>query len=139
MVEVLYNHLAGDSGGTFKIIITMEINDLIKKLGPKWPLFEEVHKNILAIDPKITYRVPTIYVGYYLEDEVVAVVFFRGKFVLDCELSVGFSLKKPPEDPNFFNAKFMQYPGINYCIKLSTTDGLRKKIATVVKKRKQTI
>ncbi len=103
------------------------------KLGNKWPIFEELHLFILSLNPKITYRIFTIYVTYYLGEEIIAIAFFRGKFVLDCQLDVGFALMEKPKISNFTDAKYMKYPGINYSIKLNNRADITKEVIKTIK------
>ncbi|HUX36194.1 MAG TPA: hypothetical protein VMV71_04160 [Candidatus Paceibacterota bacterium] len=107
--------------------------ELEKKMGSKWPIFEKLHKTILSANPNIEYHVFPIYIGYYLGDKSVAIVYFRGKFVSDDELDVGLGLEKKPKVSGFVDAKYMHYNGVNYSIKLKTTKKITKEFIAIVK------
>ena len=106
---------------------------LEKKLGDKWIIFNKLHQFIISLSSKIEYRLCTIYVRYMLEDNVIAVVYFNGKFVSKGELDIGFAFNEKPKDSNFINAKYMNYPNINYSIKLKNIDDITKKLVKTVK------
>lgn len=108
-------------------------NDLEKKLGDKWLIFNKLHQFIMALSPKIEYRLCTVYVRYMLEDNVVAIVYFHGKFVSKGELDIGFAFNEKPKYSNFINAKYMNYPNINYSIKLKNIDDIVKKLIKTIK------
>jgi len=108
-------------------------NELKEKLGSKWPTFNKLHKLILSINPKIEYRIFPVYIRYSLRENIIAVVHFRGKFVLNNQLDVGFSFKEKPKFPGFINAKYMKYSGINYSIKITNEKGLTKKLIKIIK------
>ena len=93
--------------------------NLKKKLGDKWLLFKTIHQDILSIHRNIDFRVFPIYISYYLDERMIAVVYFGGKFVTKHDLNVGLSLRKRPKSKRFVGAKYMKYPGIVYSIKLS--------------------
>ncbi len=95
------------------------LKDLEVKLGSKWKIFINLHNLIISINPKVNYRVFPIYVNYYLNDCVVAVVYFRGKFAVGNKIDVGFAFNKKPSDKNFITAGYMKCPNINYSIKIN--------------------
>ncbi len=109
-------------------------NELEKKLGNKLEIFNKLHQFIISLNPKIEHRLSTVYVRYMLKDEITAVVYFRGKFVSDCKLNVGFAFKEKPKDPNFKDAKYMNYPNISYCIKLKTEKDITKNLTKQLNK-----
>jgi len=111
----------------------MTSKDLKIKLGDKWPIFEEMHRFILSLNPKIKFYVPTIYVVYCLEDKPIAVAYFKGKFVSECQIDIGFALKERPKIPNFTDAQYMQHSGINYSIQLNSRNNITKKITKIIK------
>lgn len=96
---------------------TLELNN---KLGEKWELFKKVHRLILSLDKRIDFCVFPIYIRYSLKEKNIALIYFKGKFVVDAGLDVGLNLKERPKIKGFINAKYMKYPGITYSI------GLRK-------------
>jgi len=100
--------------------------NLEKKLGKKWQIFNELHKFILSINPKIKYRLFTIYVIYLLEDNLVAIVYFHGKSVKNNQLDVGLSLKEKPKISGFVNAGYMKYQEINYSMKINSKKDIAK-------------
>lgn len=104
-------------------------NDLEKKLGDKLVIFNQLHKFIMSLNPKIQHRLSTVYVRYMLKDDVVAVVYFRGKFVSNCKLDVGFAFREKPKGLGFKDAKYMSYPNINYSIKLNTKKDITKNLS----------
>lgn len=97
--------------------------NLKKKVGNKWSLFEKVHKLILSQNKKIEFCLLTIYVVYYLGDNNVAVIYFKGKSAKE-GLDVGLNLTQKPKSKFFTRAKHMSYPGINYCVKIEKTSTL---------------
>lgn len=109
------------------------LEELKKKLSNKWSTLEKLHIFILSINPKIEYRIFPIYIRYCLGEKIVALVYFRGKFVSNNQLDVGLSLKEKPKFHGFINAKYMQYPGINYSIKITNKKGLAKNISKIIK------
>jgi len=110
-----------------------KLSDLKKKLGGKWQTFEKLHKIIVSANPDIGYRIFPIYAGYYLEDDNVAIVYFRGKFTSDTELNAGFNFKKEPKNSGFTSAAYMKYPRINYSIKLDTDKDIAKELMGAIK------
>lgn len=111
----------------------MMLGELKAKLGKKWPIFEGLHKFIMSLNSKMRYRVFTIYITYYLEEKVIAVVYFRGKFVSDCELNIGFAFREKPNTAIFDSANYMQYPGINYGIKINSREDITGEITKTIK------
>lgn len=103
--------------------------DLEKKLGDKLVLFNKLHQFIMSLNPEINFRLSTVYVRYMLKDNIVAAVYFRGKFVSDCKLDVGFAFKEKPKGLGFKDAKYMSYPNINYSIKLNTEKDITKNLS----------
>ncbi|MBI2673750.1 MAG: hypothetical protein HYX23_00510 [Candidatus Zambryskibacteria bacterium] len=104
-------------------------NELEKKLGDKLVIFNQLHKFIMSLNPKINFRLSTVYVRYMLKDDIVTVVYFRGKFVSDCKLNVGFAFKEKPKGLGFRDAKYMSYPNINYSIRLKTDKDVTKNLS----------
>lgn len=111
----------------------MSIEDLKSKLDDKWIILNKLHKSILSIDPKIEYHVFPIYIGYYIKDNPVAMVYFQGKFVSSDLLDVGFALKEKPKNSNFVDAKYMKYPGINYSTKINSLENITKEFINTIK------
>ena len=109
-------------------------NDLEKKLGNKLKIFNKLHQFLMSLNPKIEYRLSTVYVRYMLKDEIVAVVYFHGKFISDCKLNVSFAFKEKPNNLSFKDAKYMNYPNINYCIKLKTEKDITKNLSKQLSK-----
>ncbi len=101
--------------------------ELKKKIGNKWEIFNKLHQLIMSLDGKITYRIFPIYVSYYFKDNVIAVVYFRGKFISDSQLVAGFALKEKPKDSNFMDAGYMKYKGINYSLEIKNYKDISKK------------
>ena len=109
-------------------------NELEKKLGDKLVIFNQLHKFIMSLNPKIKHRLSTVYVRYMLEDDVVAVVYFRGKFVSNSQLDVGFAFKEKPKGSIFRDAKYMNYPNINYSIKLKNSNDITHNLSKQLSK-----
>lgn len=109
-------------------------NELEKKLGNKLEIFEKLHQFIISLNPKIEHRLSTVYVRYMLRDDIIAVVYFRGKFVSDCKLNVGFAFKEKPKNPVFKDAKYMNYPNISYSVKLKTDKDITKNLSKELKR-----
>ncbi|MBU2082372.1 hypothetical protein KKH14_03045 [Patescibacteria group bacterium] len=108
-------------------------NDLKAKLGDKWLVFNKLHQFILSLSPEMECRLCTVYVRYMLGNNIIAVVYFRGKFVSSCQLDVGFAFKGKPKNHSFINAKYMNYPNINYSIKLKNSNDITKKLTDIIK------
>lgn len=108
------------------------LEDLRKKLGDKWPAFNKLHQFIISGSPDITYRVFPIYVSYFTDDKMVSVIYFRGKALSGIQLDVGFSLKEKPSIAGFIDAGYMQYPGINYSIKINSTKDITKEFKKTI-------
>ncbi len=104
------------------------LKDLKKKLGSRWSIFHKLHKTITSLDPNIKYRIFPIYVSYFIEDNTILVVYFKGKTVSMTQLNIGFALKKKPKIPGFINAEYMNYKGINYSIKINCEKNIPKNI-----------
>jgi len=103
--------------------------ELEKKLGDKLVIFNQLHEFIISLNPKINHRLSTVYIRYMLGDNVVAVVYFRGKFVSNCKLDVGFAFKEKPKNSSFKDAKYMNYPNINYSIKIKNSNDITKNLS----------
>lgn len=89
---------------------------LNKSVGRKdnQELVSKVHLKILSLDKKIYFKIFPIYIKYYKDDEVIGIVYFKGKFVGLNELILGLNLKSNPKLLELKNAKFMKDPDINY-------------------------
>lgn len=109
-------------------------NELERKLGNKLEIFNKLHQFIMSLNPKIRHRLSTVYVRYMLKDEIFAVVYFRGKFVSDCKLDVGFAFKEKPQGLGFRDAKYMNYPNINYSIRLKNDKDITKNLSKKLSK-----
>lgn len=109
-------------------------NELEKKLGNKFVLFNKLHQFIMSLNTKINSRISTVYVRYMLKDNIVAVVYFRGKFVSNSQLDVGFAFKEKPKGSSFKDAKYMNYPNINYSIKLKNSNDITKNLSKQLSK-----
>lgn len=106
---------------------------LKKKIGAKWAMFEKLHKIILSANSNVEYRVFPIYVGYYLGDRNIAILYFRGKFVSNDELDIGLGLDKNPKNSRFIDAKYMHYASVNYSIKIKNAKEITKKFISIIK------
>jgi len=107
--------------------------ELKEKIGNKWLIFNKAHKLILSISPKIEYRIFPIYIRYCLEENIIALVYFRGKFTSDNGLDIGFALKEKPKITGLVKASHMKYLGINYSIKIDEQDEITKKLIKIIK------
>ncbi|MDP3057081.1 MAG: hypothetical protein Q8N37_00985 [bacterium] len=110
------------------------LEDLRKKMGDKWLVFDKLHQIIMFSSPSIDYRVFPIYVSYFIEDKMVFVIYYRGKTLSGIQLDVGFSLKDKPNMPGFVSASYMQYPGINYSIKINSVKDITKEFKKIINK-----
>ena len=95
----------------------MGMKILNKNLGKRESVFNKFHKKITTEFPEMNWREFPIYVIYFIDELVLAIVYFRGDNISDKEIDVGFNINKKPND-NFVDAKYMNYKGINYSIKI---------------------
>ena len=88
------------------------------KFISKWPVLKKIHQFIMCLDGDVEYRVFPIYIRYNLGDSIIAVFYFKGKFISDGQLIVGFVLKEKPKR-FFVEAEDMKYKGINYYFRVN--------------------
>ena len=109
-------------------------DELEKKLNSRFEIFKKIHEIILSLNPEIKHRLSTVYVRYMLGDKIIAVIYFRGKFVSECRLNGGFSFKEKSTFPDFKDGKFMNYPGINYSLEIKSDKDITSKLVAQLKK-----
>lgn len=109
-----------------------DLLDLKNKLGEKWELFEKIHRLILSLNKGVEFRVFPIYIRYSLKEKNLALIYFKGKFA-DGGLNVGLNLEERPKVKGFTNAKYMQYPGITYSIKLKKIKEITPSVVKIIK------
>ena len=107
--------------------------ELKEKMGNKWLIFNKIHGLILSISPKIKYRIFPIYIRYCSGEDIVALVYFKGKFTSDSGLDVGFAFKEKPKNSGLVKASHMKYPGINYSVKINRQDKITKELIKTIK------
>jgi len=104
---------------------TIRLNGQLKVLKnilkERWALFQQIHNAILSVHPKIMYRVFPLYVVYGLDEENIALIYYRGAMIKDGGLYIGLNLDKPPKNKRFVPASAIKYPGITYGTKLQNT------------------
>jgi hypothetical protein len=110
-----------------------DLRDVVSKCDNS-EIVEKVHFQILSFNKKITFRIFPIYIKYFLEDKVVGIIYFKGKFVNPKKLVLGFNLSTKPKLVGFKNAGFMKDPNITYSIVLddNTSDKNIKEIIKLI-------
>ena len=116
---------------------TIKLNEQLKALQntlkDRWGLFQQIHNAILAVHPKIMYRVFPLYVVYGLEEENVALIYYKGPIVRAGGLFIGLNLPEAPQDRRFVIAKNIKYPGISYEAKLQNMSQVTPKILNAIR------
>ena len=113
-----------------------------EQIGKNWDIFKKVHQTLLSVDKNVHFRIFPIYAKYFLDDEVFAVVFFKGSLVTDNQVDLGLKFSIIPALKILRNAEYMKDPCVNYSV---LVDGEKfdrieiKKIVMLALKRKKTV
>lgn len=94
---------------------------------------EKVHSSIISSDKTIDYRIFPIYVRYSREDKVVAILYFKGKFVNPKEVVLGLNLEEKPKLLGFKDAKYMKDSNMTYSYIIKDSIDSKKFISKIVK------
>ncbi len=99
-------------------------------------LLQKIHKSLISGE-NIECRIFPIYIRYTRGDDIIALLFYKGKQGNLSEVELGLSLKNSKIPDGFSNGKNLKYPGINFSIKLNKTKDLSKKIIDIISTTKQ--
>ena len=99
----------------------METNKDLENIISTDNLVGKIHSVIMLADKNLMFRVFPIYIRYSKNDKVIAILYFKGKFVNSGELVLGLNLDKNPKLKELKDAKYMKDSNItyNYSIKNS--------------------
>ena len=92
----------------------METNKDLENIISKNNLVGKIHSAIMLVDKNLMFRVFPIYIRYSKNDKVIAVLFFKGKFVNLGELVLGLNLDKNPKLNELKDAKYMKDSNLTY-------------------------
>lgn len=113
-----------------------------EQIGKNWDIFKKVHQILLSVNKKVYFRVFPIYAKYFLDDEVFAVIFFKGNLVNENQVDLGLKFNITPVLKSLRNAQYMKDSNVNYSILI---DGKKfdkteiKKIVALALKRKKPV
>ncbi|MDO8451309.1 MAG: hypothetical protein Q7S76_00385 [bacterium] len=98
-----------------------------------WELLQELHNAILSTSKAVEYRIFPIYIRYEDGERTIALIFFRGKRLVESggvELGLNVGNAKLPK--GFDDGKQMKYPEINCGIKLAASTKLTKQLLDAI-------
>jgi hypothetical protein len=113
-----------------------------EQIGKNWDIFKKVHQTLMSVDKNVYFRVFPIYAKYFLDDEVFAIVFFKGSLVGDNQVDLGLKFNITPALKSLRDAKHMKDSCVNYSV---LVDGKKfdktelKKIVMLALKRKKVV
>lgn len=97
-------------------------------------MFQKIHKLILYTGGGLSFHVFPLYITYFCGDKVVALLYFRGKFVDADTLVLGLNLEsKPSKDLGFKDDKHMKHPNINYSIIFKNPSAINQNVSRLIK------
>ena len=98
-----------------------------------WEILQKTHHAILSLDKNIKFRIFPIYIQYSKGERLIAVLYYRGKFVNSDEVDLGLNLNHPPKLKELKDASYMKYANINYSCILKNTPGIDKLLSKIIK------
>lgn len=103
-----------------------------KQIGKNWQIFSKVHNLILASDKKVVFRLFPIYTKYTVDDEVIAIMFFKGAFAKDGSVDLGLNIKSEKSPKGLKDAKYMKDRSATYSILINEEDFEKEKIKNLI-------
>jgi predicted transport protein len=108
-----------------------ELADKLPLTDEKFELFYPVHKKIISLNQNIEYRIFPLYVKYVIEDKVLFLIYFKGKFASTGILDLGMNLHDDTTVKGLVPAEYMKDKSINWSTKVTPetdVDSLFEKI-----------
>ena len=104
-----------------------------KQIGKNWEIFNKLHEVLMSVDKNVFFRIFPIYAKYFLNDEVFAVVFYKGSSTKDNQVDLGLKFETKPLLKGVKDAKYMKDPSVNFSILLNEDNLIKDKIRILVR------
>jgi len=87
-----------------------------QSLKNKWDILYKSHNAIISFDKKIRFRIFPIYIQYTKGEDVIAILYYRGKHVNIDNINIGLNLKQKPNFKEVKDGLYLKYASINYSL-----------------------
>lgn len=117
-----------------EVVMDNTIEGLRNKAGIRsnWEILQKTHNAILFLNKNVKFRIFPIYIQYVLDEKLIAILYYKGKFVNSDEIDLGLCLNLPPALKELGNAEHMKYANINYSCILRSTKNIDKFLHKII-------